>query len=432
MKILFINQYYWPDVAATAQQLTDLAEFLAARGHSVDVLCSQGLYEDVPGVELKRRERHEGVTIRRLPQWGSRRRGLVWRLLAYVGFDLLCLLWVLIRGWRFDVIVTLTEPPLTGMFGVLVRALSLGRVKHVAWSMDLYTDCMFALGTLRRRSPLGLVLELLNRLELRAADATVVLGECMRERVIGKGVDPRRLHVIGVWNRGDQLVPAAIEGNPLRHELGLDGRFIVMYSGNAGRSHSFDAICQSMLDLKDDPRIEFVFAGGGKRLGDVAAFARRHELANFRRLPYAARERLNESLGIGNVHLVSLHPRMAGVVVPCKLYGIMGVGRPVLFVGPAESTVAREVTAAGAGLAFGTDQAAELSAAISRLAADTKACQRMGENGRRFFLEHHEREVCCRQWEAVLRSVVGESREPVAAAATHADKGRATVRRAAE
>jgi glycosyltransferase involved in cell wall biosynthesis len=231
----------------------------------------------------------------------------------------------------------------------------------------------------------------------------------MRDRLLAKGVKPQRLHVIGVWNRGDQLAPTPVDQNPLRRQLGLDGRFIVMYSGNAGRSHSFDAICQSMVDLRDDPVIEFLFVGGGKRLDDVEAFARRHGLTRFRRLPYFPRERLNESLGLGNVHLVSLHPKMAGVVVPCKLYGIMGVGRPVLFIGPSESTVAREVSAAGAGFSFRTDQPAELTATIRRLAGDAAECQRLGENGRRFFLERHEREGCCRQWESVLLSVAGEA-----------------------
>ena len=408
MKILFVNQYYWPDLAATAQQLTDLAEHLAAprHGHEVHVLCAQALYEKQPGVELKAREVRQGVQIHRLKQWGSRTRGILGRLLGYVGFDAGCKLWLLAKGWKYDVIVTLTEPPLIGLFGVMMRVLSFGRIKHLAWSMDLYTDCMFALGSLSPRNPVGMFFEWLNRIELKRANAVVVLGECMRERLLRKGVRNDRMHTIGVWNRADQLTPMSPEQTPLRAEHNLQSKFIVMYSGNAGRSHSFEAICQAMVDLRDDPRIVFLFVGGGKRLADIEQFARDKNLENFMKLPYFPREQLNESLAMGNAHLVSLHPNMSGVVVPCKLYGIMAVARPVLFVGPSDSTVAREVNSADAGVAVAVDDSASLTSAIRRLADDARECARLGENGRNFFLKQHEREICCDQWEALLHEIV--------------------------
>jgi glycosyltransferase involved in cell wall biosynthesis len=343
-------------------------------------------------------------------------------LLAYVGFDIACFFWLLVFGWRYRVIVTLTEPPLIGLFGVMMHWLSFGRIKHVARSMDLYTDCMFALGSVSPKNPLGFVLERLNRLELRSANATVALGTCMRDRLLTKGVDRQRISVIGVWNRADQLTPSGVEDNELRASNDLTCKFVVMYSGNVGRSHTFEAICQAMLTLRDESDIVFLFVGGGKRLEDVKRFAKEHQLPNFRVLPYFPREMLNESLAMGDVHLVSLQRNMAGVVVPCKLYGIMGVGRPVLFVGPAESTVAREITEAQAGFAFAVDDAEGLTAAIRKLKLDAQSCRQMGERGRRFFLAHHEREACCQRWEALLEQVVGAEQPRAAVEATPAER----------
>lgn len=409
MRLLFINQYYWPDLSATAQQLTDLAEYLAGHGHQVEVLCSRNVY-DGPTVELQRREAVAGVAITRLKHWGSRQRGIFSRFLAYLGFHVGCAFWLLRNGWRYEAVVTLTDPPLVGIFGALLRRCRRGRVKDVCWMMDVYPDCLFAHGSLRPRSLPGALLEGLSRFELRSADGVVVLGECMRDRVLAKGVAADRVRVIGVWNRADQLRPMPAEHTPLRQANGLADKFVVMYSGNAGRAHTFDAICQAMRTLRDEPSVQFLFVGGGKRLEEVEAFVRQHQLPNFKRLPYFPREQLNESLAVGDVHLVSLCDAMVGVVVPCKLYGIMGAGRPAIFVGPGASTVAREVQQAEAGVVVKSDEPEALASAIRRLAADPAERQRLGENGRRFFLEHHERKVCCRRWEELLERLKAEGR----------------------
>lgn len=415
MRILFVNQYYWPDVAATAQQLTDLAEFLAERGHGVHVLCSAASYED-SAARRPPSETRCGVRIHRLRALGGRKKSVALRLLDYMSFHALCGVWMLSRGRRFDAIVTLTEPPLVGLYATFVRAMTRGRVRHVSWSMDLYTDCLFALGVLKERGLPGRLVEWLNRLEMRRADAVVVLGECMRRRLLAKGTAPDRVRVIGVWNRADQLTPSARREGGLRSRHGLNGKFVVMYSGNAGRAHSFDAVCAAMDALKDDARIRFLFVGAGKGGDGVAAFARERGLANFVQLPYFPREQLNESLAMGDVHLVTMKDSMAGVVVPCKLYGIMAVGRPTVFVGPSSSTVATEVLGADAGVVVATDRADLLVAELRRLASDAPECERLGRNGRRFFLEEHEQRECCVRWADLLEGLAGAGRRQLAEA----------------
>src|ERR1035441_6704412 len=59
MRILLINQFFYPDSAATSQFLTDLARCLAAEGHSVRVICGSSSYAEPdslnpPAVEIIR------------------------------------------------------------------------------------------------------------------------------------------------------------------------------------------------------------------------------------------------------------------------------------------------------------------------------------------------------------------------------------------
>src|SRR3954471_18130351 len=77
-RLLFINQYYWPDHASTAQHLTDLAESLAARGYECHVLCSRGGYR--PGAPRAAAfEVHNGVHIHRVGATALGRRNILCR-----------------------------------------------------------------------------------------------------------------------------------------------------------------------------------------------------------------------------------------------------------------------------------------------------------------------------------------------------------------
>ena len=150
-RILFINQYYWPDHASTAQHLTDLAEFLAAQGYECHVLASQGRYKPgepkPPAYEI-----HEGVHIHRVPATSLGRRGTWSRMTDYLSFyagALIKALWLP----RFDLVVTFTTPPIIGLIGTILKRLRGSR--HVYWSMDLHPDASLALGRMSPQSRFG-------------------------------------------------------------------------------------------------------------------------------------------------------------------------------------------------------------------------------------------------------------------------------------
>ncbi len=405
MRILFVNQFYWPDAAATAQQMSDLAEHLVERGHEVTVYCARGQYQEGSTQRAPRYEQHRGVHIRRLAVPSLGKKKFIARVMEYAGFHLLCGLRMLLAGWRYDAVITLTTPPLIGLYATFLKWLTLGRTKHLCWSMDLHPDCEFALGMWSPKHPLFATLNWLNGLHFRQAHAVVALGHCMAGLLRNKRVKEDRLHVIGVWSWADQIEARSLDSSPLLTEHGLDGKFIVMYSGNAGLAHTFDAVNETMLRLKDDDRIRFLFVGAGKRLDEVEAFAKEHDLTNFMRLPYFPREQLNDSLAMGHVHLATLIPSMAGIAVPCKTYGIMAAGRPLLFVGPPESDIARQVTEAECGHVVHPDDPDALVEHIQRMADDTSECERLGTNGRVYMLKHHERAVGCKAWTELIEGL---------------------------
>lgn len=406
MKILFVNQFYTPDVAATAQQMSDLAEHLVGHGHDVQVLCSRGQYDDGSGRAVPKREVIEGVNVRRVKAPSFGKKSTLGRVMDYFGFHVLAGLWVMLFGWRYDVVVTLTTPPLIGIYGTFVKWLSFGKTKHVCWSMDLHPDCEFELGVCSRKNPFWRFLDFLNGMHFRQAHKTVALGECMKKRLVDKHVEAEKVEVIGVWNRADQVKVLGFGESVLLETHGLKDKFVVMYSGNAGLIHTFDVVCEGMKRLKDDERIVFLFVGGGKRLDEIERFANEHGLENFMRLPYFPREQLNDSLGMGDVHLVTMREGMQGVAVPCKLYGIMAAGRPAIFVGPEDADTALQIKAAEGGEVIGVEDVDGFVGVVKKMVEDREMVRQKGEAGRAYFMGHHEKNVCCEAWRALLEGVV--------------------------
>ncbi|QNN22078.1 glycosyltransferase family 4 protein [Planctomycetales bacterium ZRK34] len=392
MKILFVNQFYWPDVAATAQLMVDLCEDLAHQGHDITVLCSRGQYDDGTGAPTPKRETHNGVNIRRLSAAGFGKRSTLGRVIDYASFHLLCGGYLLRHTRKFDIIVTLTTPPLIGLYATWFK----GKSKHVCWAMDLHPDIEFEMGLWSRRNPVWRIFDWLNGLHFRRADAVVALGGRMMVRLVNKHVQQLRIEVITPWSPGDDV--QAMERSPWRDTQPWADKFVVMYSGNAGLIHTFDAVTAAMRELRDDDRFAFVFIGGGKRLAEI-------DDALAVKMPYQPREMLGESLAAADVHLVTLRDGMSGTAVPCKLYGIMAAARPTIYLGPADSDTAIDINQSDAGLTLATDDAAGLVAALRKLADDEAERKRLAANARTAFEQHHSRAACCRRWIDLLESL---------------------------
>lgn len=405
--LLLVNQHYHPDVASTGQHLTDLAEFLAADGFSVEVLTGRAHYVD--GVlRVPAREERNGVRIRRVRSTAFGRGSHAGRLADYATFCGHTLFRLLTRRRRYDGVIFLTTPPLLSVLGWLGRALRGQR--YAIWSMDLHPDAEVASGMLAADGLAARLLHWANNLGYRRADFIIDLGAYMKRRLVAKGVAPRRTHTVHIWSRREEIEPTSRAANPLIDELGLRDKFVVMYSGNAGIVHEFDAILAAMRALRDDRRIHFLFVGGGPQRARIERFAADHRLSNFAYRGYFPRERLRYSLSVGDAHLISLREPYVGLAVPGKLYGIMAAGRPTIFVGPARCETADAVREADCGVVIDPadgDAAAAIVRTLHEWAVRPELRAGLGERARRTFLERYEREPNCRRFAATIRHYWG-------------------------
>lgn len=329
---LFVTQAYVPDPNATGQHLADVAEELARRGHDVVVYTSNRGYDD-PQVVYPSREIRNGVDIRRLRLSHFGKSSIAIRILGGLSFVGQATARALVRR-RLDAVVVSTSPPMAPLAALMLRALRGTAVKY--WVMDINPDQLVALGLARANAVSVRALDWLNRQMLRAADDIVVLDRMMAARINRKHDVRDKLTVLPPWPPQDPATPLSHDENPFRAKHVGDERRVVMYSGNHGPSNPLDTIIEAARRSSGDPRLLFVFVGGGIGKQEIDAAAG----ANIVSLPYQPIEELRNSLSAADVHIVTVGDAMPGIVHPSKVYGAMSVGRPILLVGPSENNVA--------------------------------------------------------------------------------------------
>jgi colanic acid biosynthesis glycosyl transferase WcaI len=407
MKILFVHAGYWPYMAATNRALSDLTRYLASQGHEVHVICTGPNPKDPDPAAPTNQATYENVHITRIRHLNIPRLGIHWYSpVNVVRFFLLAGLLTLFWSYRFDIVVTLDLPPGMGIWGTLAQVITFGKTRHVCWLMDFVTETCFILGLWQSDNIRHRLIDYLHILPYRHADLCIVLGECMRDRLANRLVDPAKVQVVGIWHYSDLIQPSAFGELPADLKQDLSGKFIVMYSGHASSSHTFEAIQAAMVALQHDQQIHFIFVGTSKILLDLESLARSKQLTNVTRLDPVDWEHLGSLLAIGHVHLVTLREDMQGICVPSKLYGIMSAGRPSIFLGPSGSQSAIDLLSADAGYVVSPNNSEQLVSILQHLSRNPDLYQKLGFNARESLLKMHDYPIRCHQWENALSKIL--------------------------
>jgi len=336
LRILLLNQCFYPDVVSTAQHLTDLATELTARGHSVTVLTSDRGYDNYK-LQFKRSEEWNGITILRIPSLSLGKENKWRRGLNFGSFLAMCAMRLLFLP-RFDTVVALTSPPLISFLAALFVKVKGGRLCF--WIMDLNPDEAIAAGWLTRDSWSARLLQRMLDYSLRTAGHTVVLDRFVKERIERRNIEGARISIIPPWSHSDVVRYSADGRKTFRARHQLSGKFVVMYSGNHSPCHPLDTLLTAALNLRAREDVAFCFVGGGSEQFKVREFAALHQLYNVKVLPYQPLEHLSDSLSAADLHVVVMGDPFVGIVHPCKIYNILSIGTPVLYIGPPVSHVA--------------------------------------------------------------------------------------------
>ena len=394
--LLIVSQVYRPSHDAVSQLLAELAEGLVRRNVGVHVLTAATNY--MTGDRLALTETLDGVKVWRVPSPPVSKRSSVGKSILYGSFLLQSGTAVALLPW-VDVVIVLSTPPFLGWTSVLFNALG---IQSVFIAQDVYPELPIQMGYFKN----PVVRELVSRFDkatLARFSRVVALGERMKERIVAKGIAPKKVVIIENWQAGPPILLTGKKTNHFVAAHGLEESFVVQYSGNMGVVHDFQPIVDAARILKSDRKIKFVLIGEGTRRAEVESIVVKDDLDNILLLPYQPIDHLPEVLTAAHLSLVSLRPEIEGLAVPSKLYGILAAGTPVVFIGDSDGEVARVIRRGKCGVTV--QKGVELAQYILELRDDEQRRVAMARNARKIFEEEFEREKAIDKYENLIREL---------------------------
>ena len=385
MRILCVNQFFWPDSAPTGLLLRELSEHLIERGHRVDVLCSDSGYQAESTGEPPQ------ATVHRIRSFAFSRSAPA-RLLSWLSF----LAGAIIKSLclqPYDLILVMTTPPGLSYLGWLHRLLR--RTPFWIWEMDLYPDVAFGTGKLQKQSATTRLLSYLMNKPRHAAAGLIALGTCMKERLHNNGIPERNIVVAENWT--------TLEVHPAK-PIPKTGPIVVLYSGNLGLAHETQTISSVMLALRSDSRFRFEFAGGGARYVQLKDFCERNQIRNAEFLPFHQPNVFTDRIAKAHVGLITLEPECLGTVVPSKFYTLLAAGRPILFIGPGAATPARHIKSTNCGWQHEAGDATGVIALLYTLADNPHTISEAAKQSREAYTHYHSQQPGLQQ---LIRCLTG-------------------------
>lgn len=376
--VLILSQVYVPDPTSVGQHMAGAAAELVRRGWRVVVYTSDRGYDD-PAVRYPRRELLEGVEVCRLRFSSFGKKRLLLRLLGGLGFVArVGIKGLFVRDLRC--VLVSTSPPMCSAAALFIRLIR--RTPFLFWCMDVNPDQAVQIGWAKEEAWSTRAFAWLLRTTLRRARRIVSLDRFMTDRLASKTDCSDRIVTLPPWPLDGQLSPIPHEANPFRTQHELNGKFVVMYSGNVGATSRISSVIDAAEGLESNSKIFFVIIGGGVGMDMVKRRLQERPLANLLTLPYQPLDQLRYSLSAADLHVVTMIDAVVGINHPCKVYGAMAVARPILFLGPEASHVGDLLGSSEFGWQAPIDDPDRIVAVLQEAAtSESSLLERLGQSG---------------------------------------------------
>lgn len=397
MKLLFLTQYFPPEIGAPQTRLQAMTYHLRELGHQVEVVTALPNYPNgriFPGYHgtLYRREIINEIVIHRVWLYAALGGGLA-RMLNYASFSLTALIG-LFAAEKPDY-VFVESPPLS----LTVPAYLYSRMKGTRFILnvaDLWPDTAVEMGFVKE----GFTLKILRWLEkwsYQKAAYVNAVTESIRE-VLLKEKNVPLAKTLFLPNGVDTARYRPQSGNAeLKQALGLTGKKVILYAGTQGHAHGLEHVLSAAKILEAEQDIHFLFVGHGSERLRLEELQKQMGLKNVTFRNPVPLEQLPPYFSIAESGLASLRaiPIFDGAR-PSKMFPVMASGKPMIYAGKGEG--AELIERAKAGVVVPPENPEALAKAVSRVVRDSQFAQQMGANGRKFVEEHHQWSVLVRDW----------------------------------
>ena len=404
MKILFITQFFHPDIQATSKIFTELCEDLA-KDYKAKIICGEPLVEPRRiKSKTSQEEKYNGMKIKRVPTARMVRKSILERILNHVSFALLATLKVLFTKNHTDLVIFTSDNPLNFIPAFFV----FGKPKMYI-CQDLYLEQGLSTGFFKKGLLVNL-LRLFRKTSYRISNKIIAIGERMALYFTENlGVPREKIGIITNWVDTDKITPLE-KDNFFSQKYNLVDKFVVLHSGRLGVAQDLMLLLKCAKELKDYPDIRFLIIGEGMRLRGLKQFARENNLNNVMFLPYQPEENLKEVFAASSVSVILYNTKLAHSMVPSRLYAFMASARPIIAAVDEECSTARIIKKADCGFIIGVGNQTGLEENILKIYNDRNLIQSMGEKGRKYAVKHFSRSYMTKKYKYTIEQLLTENR----------------------
>jgi colanic acid biosynthesis glycosyl transferase WcaI len=410
VKILYVSQYFPPEMGAPAARAAELSKHWVRMGHEVTALT--GFPNHPTGVvpedwrsrfrRLRYTETVEGVRVARTWLWPLPNRKGHERIRNYASFCLSSAISGLALP-RPDVIIATSPQLLVALSGWWLALWK--RVPFVFEVRDLWPESLAAVGAASEGTVLHRMLGAIAGFLYRHASRIVVVSPAFKDHLMRYwNVPDSKISVVenGVETDVFRADPAAAE---TRKQLDLDDRFLVCYIGTMGNAHGLKTLIEAAEELQTRlPSATFLLIGEGAEKEQIIQLAAARSLTNIRFLDQQPRQRIPAYISAADLCLVMLkRTELFKTVIPTKLLEYMACERPVIVA--VDGQARKIVEAAGAGMYTEAEDSRALAKAILDLANCPDQRQKMGLKGRQYIIDNFSRERTAGDYITVLRGL---------------------------
>jgi len=289
-------------------------------------------------------------------------------------------------------------------------------VPYVYYVKDVYPEAAVNAGILRNESAIARACRDWDRRLCLKSASVVVISEAMKTLLAtSRQLPDEQFTVIPDWLDDTKFKPVGSSGSWRQTQNIHDDAFVAMFAGTLGYVSGAEVLVNVATRLQAWPEVEILCIGEGRRKEAMIEHAHALGLQNIRFLPFQPSECVPEMQAAADVMLLTTHPDSSDSSVPSKLISYLAAGRPVICAAKEDAAVARTVRGANAGIIVPPGDADAIAEAILRLKKDRRTADEMGQNARKYFLDHYTEQRAYRQFvELLSKTTVVSIGDPVA------------------
>ena len=400
MRILFLTQFFYPDIQATSRIFLQLCEDLS-KTHKVRVVCGMPLVQ-VDDQDCKGnicRQNHNGVEIIRLKSARRIKKSLLDRAINHCSFVFSAFFYLIHNRGKSDILIFTSDNP----FNFLCSLLFIKKPK-IYICQDLYKEQSVTAGLIKNGIFLK-ILGLCQRIAYWISDRIVVIGKMMADYIsFYKRISLDKIEVIPNWADTDQIIPSD-KLNTFSKEHSLSDKFVVLHSGRVGLMQDLQLLVKCAKELTHYKDIVFVIIGEGAVKAELIDLAEKEGLCNILFLGYQPEKILRYSLATASVGVILYKKDLSHCLVPSRLYGIMASARPVIASVVENSEVSEIINDSSCGVVVEPSNLEGLKSAVLSIYTEREQIEIMGNKGREYVVKHFSRKLMTDRYAKIIKKV---------------------------